>query len=463
MNQRDLEMFRKGDESDSDSDVEAKPKVSQRDVGSTESQEPSTITPEDASGSDEEGGLFGNMMDLPDPNAAADLTESSETSHLKIRDLAVPKHLPSAFVLPKKLLSEMLYANTKTKAASAGSTKDPVLRAIPPKLSIVKLDYTDISKGSRAKRVKLEVEWSPDIGAGKDLKSNGSKNSRSGSSTPKKPAGSRAEPLEGMSGLSLNNVIPGSGKTTSQPPTLVKPSYKYLLEMTTTACATLVEAENYISLVLLHELTTSTPHSQMLETKSAGLGIELPRPPKPPTPAETVKDTSNQTKTSEKSESSSNTAAPPGEKKKAVEEPPKPEPLPPLEASVPLWIPEYPPVSNKYLPLPYRDVWDELEKIRSSWEDLAYRQVWRKLDGLMEDKAGVTGEASTEDKEETNESSVPGPSKAKARKGRMNGQSATSMEPDQRILDAWQNRSNSQAYKKMMVRTHLCSKRWYSV
>lgn len=119
-------MFRKGDESDSDSDVEAKPKVSQRDVGSTESQEPSTITPEDASGSDEEGGLFGNMMDLPDPNAAADLTESSETSHLKIRDLAVPKHLPSAFVLPKKLLSEMLYANTKPKAASAGSTKDPV-------------------------------------------------------------------------------------------------------------------------------------------------------------------------------------------------------------------------------------------------------------------------------------------------------------------------------------------------
>jgi hypothetical protein len=146
-----------------------------------------------------------------------------------------------------------------------------------------------------------------------------------------------------------------------------------------------------------------------------------------------------------------------------VEEPPKPEPLPPLEAAVPMWIPEYPPVNNKYLPLPYRDVWDELEKIRSSWEDLAYRQVWRKLDGLMEVKAGATGEALAEDKEDATESSAPGPSKVKARKARLNGQSANSMEPDQRILDAWQNRSNSQAYKKMMVRTCVRSKRWYSV
>jgi len=283
-------MFRKGDESDSDSDAERKPRIVERDVGSTESQETSQVASEDNSGSDEEGGLFGNMMDLPDPNAPADATESSETSHLKIRDLAVPKHLPSAFVLPKKLLSEMLYANTKTKAASAGTTKDPVLRAIPPKLSIVKLDYTDISKGSRAKRVKLEVEWSPEIGAGKGPKPSGSKNSRSGSSTPKKPAGGRAEPMEGMSALSLNNAIPGSDKTVPPPPAPVKPSYKYSLEMTTTACATLVEAENYISLVLLHELTTSTPHSHMLETKSAGLGIELPKPPIPPAPVEAVKE-----------------------------------------------------------------------------------------------------------------------------------------------------------------------------
>jgi len=402
--------------------------------------------------------LFGNMMDLPDPNAPADATESSETSHLKIRDLAVPKHLPSAFVLPKKLLSEMLYANTKTKAASAGTTKDPVLRAIPPKLSIVKLDYTDISKGSRAKRVKLEVEWSPEIGAGKGPKPSGSKNSRSGSSTPKKPAGGRAEPMEGMSALSLNNAIPGSDKTVPPPPAPVKPSYKYSLEMTTTACATLVEAENYISLVLLHELTTSTPHSHMLETKSAGLGIELPKPPIPPAPVEAVKEKVEPTKMKEKAESAEILAPPSGDSKKAVEEPPKPEPLPPLEAAVPVWIPEYPPVNNKYLPLPYRDVWDELEKIRSSWEDLAYRQVWRKLDGLMDAKAGATGDAMAEEKEAAAEIPAPGPSKVKARKGRTNGQSANSMEPDQRILEAWQNRSNSQAYKKMMVRSCARSK-----
>jgi hypothetical protein len=469
-----MSLFRKGDESDSGSDVENETRIRS---GVASKQDASPTSPdakadeqEDA-GSDEEGGLFGNMMDLPDPNAGPSPEDEAETSTIKIRDLAVPKHLPSAFVLPKKLLSEMLYANTKTKAASASQTKDPALKGIPTKLSVVNLNYTDLSKGSRAKRVRLDVEWSPDISAMKNnVKGAGNKKAlKSGSSTPaSRPDTPDLRLSEGLSKLSLSSPTePGVPATSiaSPPPPPAKPTYKYSMEMTSTGCATLVEAENYISLVLLHELTTLTPHSLMLETKSAGLGIELPKPPKPPAPVVVKTDKPAEEKqevpaaVDPKSKESSASATEskaefkplPSDPAEPIEEP-KPEPLSPLEASVPLWLPEYPPINSKYLPLPYRDVWDELEKIRTNWEDMANRQVWRKLDGLINPSGKKDSAEEPVPVEESGKASEPAASNAKPRgkKERTNGQ-ARSMEPDQRILDSWQLRANSQAYKKMMV------------
>jgi hypothetical protein len=470
-----MSLFRKGDESDSGSDVEDETRIksqvkTKQDVSSA-SLDAKADDQEDA-GSDEEGGLFGNMMDLPDPNAGPSPEDEAESSTIKIRDLAVPKHLPSAFVLPKKLLSEMLYANTKTKAASASQTKDPALKGIPTKLSVVNLNYTDLSKGSRAKRVRLDVEWSPDIGAMKNNNVKGAGNKKalkSGSTTPaSRPDTPDLRLSEGLSKLSLSSSTETGVPATSiasPPPPPVKPTYKYSMEMTSTGCATLVEAENYISLVLLHELTTSTPHSLMLETKSAGLGIELPKPPKPPAPAVVETDKSGEEKkevpaaVDAKSKETSlsgtdskvDTKHLPSDPAKPIGEP-KPEPLSPLEASVPLWLPEYPPINSKYLPLPYRDVWDELEKIRTNWEDMANRQVWRKLDGLINPSGKKDPTEEPVPVEDSSKVAEPAASNAKSRgkKERTNGQ-ARSMEPDQRILDSWQVRANSQAYKKMMV------------
>lgn len=469
-----MSLFRKGDESDSGSDVEnetrIRSKVTSKQDASSSDPDVKADEQEDA-GSDEEGGLFGNMMDLPDPNAGPSPEDEAETSTIKIRDLAVPKHLPSAFVLPKKLLSEMLYANTKTKAASASQTKDPALKGIPTKLSVVNLNYTDLSRGSRAKRVRLDVEWSPDISAMKNnVKGAGHKKAlKSGSTTPaSRPDTPDLRLSEGLNKLSLaSSTEPGVPATSiaSPPSPPVKPTYKYSMEMTSTGCATLVEAENYISLVLLHELTTSTPHSLMLETKSAGLGIELPKPPKPPAPAVVKTDKPGEekkevpaavdTKSKETplsgTDSEVDTKPLPSDPAKLIEEP-KPEPLSPLEASVPLWLPEYPPINSKYLPLPYRDVWDELEKIRTNWEDMANRQVWRKLDALIDPSGKKDSAEETVPVEESGKATEPAASNAKPRgkKERTNGQ-ARSMEPDQRILDSWQLRANSQAYKKMMV------------
>lgn len=469
-----MSLFRKGNESDSGSDVEDETRIksqvkTKQDVSSA-SLDAKADDQEDA-GSDEEGGLFGNMMDLPDPNAGPSPEEEAESSTIKIRDLSVPKHLPSAFVLPKKLLSEMLYANTKTKAASASQTKDPALKGIPTKLSVVNLNYTDLSKGSRAKRVRLDVEWSPDISAMKNnVKGAGNKKAlKSGSTTPASRLDTPDLRLsEGLNKLSLSpSTDPGAPATSIAiplPPP-AKPTYKYSMEMTSTGCATLVEAENYISLVLLHELTTSTPHSLMLETKSAGLGIELPKPPKPPAPVvvktdkpggekkEVLPAVDPKPKETPASGTDSKVASEslPSDSAKPIEEP-KPEPLSPLEASVPLWLPEYPPINSKYLPLPYRDVWDELEKIRTNWEDMANRQVWRKLDGLINPSGKKDPAEEPVPMEDSGKVAEPASSNAKSRgkKERTNGQ-ARSMEPDQRILDSWQVRANSQAYKKMMV------------
>jgi hypothetical protein len=470
-----MSLFRKGDESDSGSDVENETRIRS---GVASNQDASSSNPdvkaddqEDA-GSDEEGGLFGNMMDLPDPNGGPSPEDEAESLTIRIRDLSVPKHLPSAFVLPKKLLSEMLYANTKTKAASASQTKDPALKGIPTKLSVVNLNYTDLSKGSRAKRVKLDVEWSPDVGAMKNnVKGAGNKKaSKSGSTTPaSRPDTPDLRLSEGLSKLSLSSstepVVPATSIAPPPAPP-AKPTYKYSMEMTSTGCATLVEAENYISLVLLHELTTSTPHSLMLETKSAGLGIELPKPPKPPAPIVVKTDKPGEEKkevlpavdpkpketpasdTDSKVASESLSSGP----VKPIEEP-KPEPLSPLEASVPLWLPEYPPINSKYLPLPYRDVWDELEKIRTNWEDMANRQVWRKLDGLINPSGKKDSAEESVPVEESGKAAEPvagSQAKPRGKKERTNGQ-ARSIEPDQRILDSWQVRANSQAYKKMMV------------
>jgi hypothetical protein len=464
-----MSLFRKGDESDSGSDVENETRIRS---GVASNPDVKADDQEDAGSDEEEGGLFGNMMDLPDPNAGPSPEEEAETSTIRIRDLSVPKYLPSAFVLPKKLLSEMLYANTKTKAASASQTKDPALKGIPTKLSVVNLDYTDLSKGSRAKRVRLDVEWSPDISAMKNnVKGAGNKKaSKSGSTTPaSRPDTPDLRLSEGLNKLSLSSSTePGVPATSIAPPPAppAKPTYKYSMEMTSTGCATLVESENYISLVLLHELTTSTPHSLMLETKSAGLGIELPKPPKPPAPVVVKTDKPGEEKKevlptvdpkpkeapASGTDSKDDTKPLPSDPAKPIEEL-KPEPLSPLEASVPLWLPEYPPINSKYLPLPYRDVWDELEKIRTKWEDMANRQVWRKLDGLINPSGKKDSAEESVPVEESGKAAEPvagSNAKPRGKKERTNGQ-ARSMEPDQRILDSWQVRANSQAYKKMMV------------
>lgn len=461
-------LFRKGDESDSGSDVEGGVRAGSRGTQENDA-EPTAFNVKDDEpenvGSDEEGGLFGNMMDLPDPNAAHSPEDEAGSSLIKIRDLSVPKHLPSAFTMPKKLLSEMLYANTKTKAASASQTKDPALKGLPVKLQVVRLDYTDLSKGSRAKRARLDVEWSPEIGAGKPAKgASNKKTPKSGSSTPGRVPGSRPETPDPRLSEGLNKLsVTGTAPAVIPPTPPAKPTYKYSLEMTSTGCATLVEAENYISLILLHELTTSTPHSLMLETKSSRLGIELPKPPKPPAPVEKKTDAPVEEKKdlpgvakeeasgSVDSDVSSELRAKPKEPIKPAEEP-KLEPLSPLEAAVPLWLPEFPPIKFQYLPLPYRDVWDELEKIRNGWEDMANRQVWRKLDGLMGLKTDESAEPATvEENSKVGENGMGSQVKPKAKKDRTNGTQARSTEPDQRILNAWQARASSQAYKKMMV------------
>ncbi|KAG7562714.1 hypothetical protein FFLO_01874 [Filobasidium floriforme] len=203
----------------------------------------------------------------------------------------------------------------------------------------------------------------------------------------------------------------------------------------------------------------------MLETKSTGLGIELPKPPKPPAPVVVKTDKPGEEKkevpaavdpkTKEipvsGTDSKDDTKPLPSDPAKPTEEP-KPEPLSPLEASVPLWLPEYPPINSKYLPLPYRDVWDELEKIRTNWEDMANRQVWRKLDGLINPSGKKDSAEESVPVEESGKAAEPvagSQAKPRGKKERTNGQ-AKLTEPDQRILDSWQVRANSQAYKKMM-------------
>jgi len=83
---------------------------------------------------------------------------------------------------------------------------------------------------------------------------------------------------------------------------------------------------------------------------------------------------------------------------------------------------------------------------------MANRQVWRKLDGLINPSGKKDPAEEPVPMEDSGKVAEPAASNAKSRgkKERTNGQ-ARSMEPDQRILDSWQVRANSQAYKKMMV------------
>jgi hypothetical protein len=432
-------MFRKGDHSDSDSDVEQEDKQVHPNV--TTSLDEESTNQDDSASEDGEGGLFGNLMDIPDQPV-----EEEASVTYKTREFPIPKHLPSAFTLPKRLLSDFLYANTKTRALAVNGTtgkKDERYKDVPGKIAVLRIEYGDVSKASRAKRVKLEVEWSPDFGVGgvKNNKgskqTNGTRNSAANNGASNKSPNGLPEALEK---LSLSSPTPAESiKPTKKP-------YTYSWVMETTACPSLAEAEHYISLVLLHELTTGTPHSQLFQTKSAALGIDWVKPPKPIVPA------LNDEKKPEdiKSSPSSSKDSTPVQTSPPKPAEPEPEPISPLEAAVPLWLPEYPPIKAQYLPLPYRDLWEEMEAIRVDWTDMANRQVWRKLDGLL-NKTGQEPLSDKTDGDVKEISTVPAEPKNKQKKGRTGNQSSNrNIEPDQRILDAWSARSNSQAYKAML-------------
>ena len=112
--------------------------------------------------------------------------------------------------------------------------------------------------------------------------------------------------------------------------------YSYMIQMESVGCPSTTEAENYVALIALHEFTTSTNHSLMATTKSANLGISSLTSP----------------------------------------------------TSVALRM-EYPPVNARNLPVPYRDLWDELEAIRKLQEDEESRELWKGLDEVLKTQSTV--------------------------------------------------------------------------
>lgn len=492
-------MFRRGDESEESEGSQPDEQVKVVEASIIPRQD------EPASDDDEGGGMFGNLMDLPEAGAeAASEQDDSQGKTIKLREFRLPKHLPSAFTLPKKLLTDLLYSNTRTRASTSGTVTPNQdtgrLRDVPPRMTVSRLVYSDISGGSKAKRVKLEIEWSPDLGPGFQAKT---VNAKAGNKAPKK----KPSPVEGTTSTNSNPQVEQSGGTnavsssetapatsstepagldkTLTQPVSAAPDYTYKLLMESTACTTLVEAENFLSLVLLHEVTTGTPHSAMLRTLSKDLGVALPKPPpvaKPPASSDAAK--SNTTMDpDQKGHIKNDTEVPVDQKKEAqaggipVPEPASatpgpdskdneskdPPPPSPLDVSLPPWLPEYPPIKPQNLPLAYRDAWDELENIRKEQQNMKDRRVWRVVDGLF------TGEEEGQSTEPKGTKISPSAANTNANRGnataaaqsdvkqRQGGRTEThnaingSSEPDQRILTAWEKRSTSSAYKDMLV------------
>lgn len=351
-----LKMFRRGDQdSDSSDDDADQPNVT---------ADPTTATSpsldqgsEDGDNSEDGGDLFGNMLDLPASDNAEDVTETTSTI-VTSREFPLPKHLPSAFALPKKLLSDLILsrkAMMPSRPNPSGETSEP-----EPKMVVTTFEYKEISRGSRLKRCRLDIVYTPegrsiskgnrhvaavprDNGSGVS----GTPASVSGNATPASTAANSGQlsnlqtAVEGISLSTPGEGIPrddGNSSSTPAPPLppTVLDDYTYMIQMESVGCPTITEAENYIALIALHELTTSTNHSTMSTTKSANLGISSMTSP----------------------------------------------------TSVALRM-EYPPINARNLPAPYRDMWEELEAIRRIQEDEESRELWKGLDEVLKVQSNV--------------------------------------------------------------------------
>jgi hypothetical protein len=359
-------MFRRGDEDadSSDSETEAvQPKLQ-------DSTKSNPIDSEiEAASDDDEGGLFGNMLDIS-PEEDKENGESGEASRVVTpREFPLPKHLPSAFALPKKLLSDLIVSRKAMPASrpapsQAGETNGTSSFQPEQRFVVTTLEYKDINRGSRLKRYRLDIVFTPEhksiskgnkhvsavvqkAVSGQTTTATGTPNGPSGTATPASIASivESAEQFPSMEtalkGVKLDSTESESQDGKVQLPTSTastKPSEPvflddstYMIQMEDVGCPTATEAENYLALIALHEFTTGTHHSLMTSTKSIGLGL-------------------------------SSMTAP---------------------SCVALRM-EYPPINARHLPLPYRDLWDELERTRKLQEDEDSRLLWKGLDEVLE-------------------------------------------------------------------------------
>lgn len=362
-------MFRRGDQDSDSSDDEAdQAKATAECTTSTPLPLDQGFDNED--GSEDGGDLFGNMLNLP---AADDTDESgvnSTSTFVTSREFPLPKHLPSAFALPKKLLSDLILSRKATapsKPIPSGESSDP-----EPRMVVTTYEFKEIGQGSRLKRSRLDIVFTPEgrsINKGNRHVSavprengsgaSGTPVSTSGKATPASAtatAGQLADLQTSVEGISLSAQSGEDGKAgedgqqskaAAAPPPLpiFLDDYTYMIQMESVGCPTTTEAENYVALIALHELTTSTNHSTMATTKSAKLGISSMTSP----------------------------------------------------TSVALRM-EYPPINARNLPVPYRDLWDELEVIRRTQEDEDSRELWKGLDEVL--KIQSAAESGTEVKGE---------------------------------------------------------------
>lgn len=355
-------MFRRGDQDtdSSDSEPEAEP------VAAASLSEKG----EDEQASEDEGGLFGNMLELPagESREAADSNESSRV--VTAREFPLPKHLPSAFALPKKLLSDLIVSRKAMAPSRSAADSEP-------KLVVTTLEYKEISRGSRLARCRLDIVFTPEnrsINKGnkhvsavrrnvQDLGSSavGTPLSNSGLTTPS-CADASSEQLStlgaAVEGIDLSKsqneatamtVTPDSSNLATPslpPPPTFLDDFTYMIQMESVGCPTTTEAENYVALIALHELTTSTHHSMMTTTKSALLGLSSMTSP----------------------------------------------------SSIALRM-EYPPINARHLPVPYRDMWDELEVIRKLQEDEDSRGLWKGLDGVSQTQISASSTKTAENLE----------------------------------------------------------------
>lgn len=361
-------MFRRGDEDVDSSDSESEA-VQPNLQDSTKPID--KISDDEAASDDEEGGLFGNMLDIS-PDQDKENGEPSETSRIVTsREFPLPKHLPSAFALPKKLLSDLIVsrkamAATRPAPSQVEETNATSSIRTEQKFVVTTLEYKEISRGSRLKRYRLDIVLTPE---GKSISKGNKHVSAVARKTVSGMASATLTASDGASGTATPASVVSVSESTEQFPsmetalkdtkldstavenqnckaqTAVSPASSsenppepvflddstYMIQMEDVGCPTASEAENYLALVALHEFTTGTHHSLMTSTKSIGLGL-------------------------------SSMTAP---------------------SCIALRM-EYPPINARHLPLPYRDLWDELERTRKLQEDEDSRSLWKGLDEILE-------------------------------------------------------------------------------